>query len=100
IAQAGSDLGVEAMGSISQPVVGTINVNTAEPETLRLSPALAMDMVNASGANVSHRLWWPLELQNVARNIADYQINAFRDTTNHAVDFADVGSTITAYRDL
>ncbi len=99
LAQAGSDLGVQVMGSISQPVVGTINVNTAEPETLRLSPALAMDMVNASGARDPDRLWWPRELQNTVRNSADYQINAFRDTTNRAVDFADVGSTITAYRD-
>ncbi len=100
IAQAGSDLGLEAMGSLTRPVVGTVNVNTAEPETLRLHPALAMDMYRASGAIVPDRLWWPRELENMVRNAADFSMNDFKSSDPRKnVAFADVGSTIAAYRD-
>ncbi|MFI4893952.1 MAG: hypothetical protein ACIAQ0_11025 [Phycisphaerales bacterium JB058] len=101
IAQAGIDNGIAALGSIERPVMGTINANTAEPEVLRLHPALAMDMFRASGATPANSLWWPRTLWQTTENQQTYRLNLFEDTSDvsNEVTFADVGSTIAAYRD-
>jgi hypothetical protein len=101
IAQAGIDNGIAALGSIERPVMGTINANTAEPEVLRLHPALAMDMFRASGATPANSLWWPRTLWQTTENQQTYRLNLFEDKTDvsNEVTFADVGSTIAAYRD-
>lgn len=102
MAQAGSDMGILAMGGLDRPVMGTINANTAEPEVLRLHPALAMDMFASSGADVLDRLWWPRTLINQTLNPQGaYRLNLFEDPTagGTPATFADVGSFIAAYRD-
>lgn len=102
MAQAGTDMGILAMGGLDRPVMGTINANTAEPEVLRLHPALAMDMFASSGADVLDRLWWPRTLINQTLNPQGaYRLNLFEDPTagGTPATFADVGSFIAAYRD-
>lgn len=105
MAQAGSELGFEAMGSIDRPVMGTINTNTADPQVLRLSPVLSKDVHNTAGVTVFDRLWWPEFTRNVTENDSAYQVNAFVTQqlgTGGApaiVYSADVGSTIADYRD-
>jgi len=81
--------------------MGTINANTAEPEVLRLHPALAMDMFCASGATPANSLWWPRTLWQTTENQQTYRLNLFEDTSDvsNEITFADVGSTIAAYRD-
>lgn len=101
IAQAGTDNGIAALGGINRPVMGTINANTAEPEVLRLHPALAMDMFDASGATPVNRLWWPRTLYQLTENSQAFRLNLFEDKSpeTRPVPFADVGSMITSYRD-
>lgn len=106
-AQAGTDLGLAALGGLDRPVMGTINLNTADPEVLRLHPALAMDMYDLPNATPQSRLWWPRTLQQLTLNSPAYRLNLFQakppppPSTQPArnVSFADVGSYITAYRD-
>ncbi|MCA9273836.1 MAG: hypothetical protein KDA31_12430 [Phycisphaerales bacterium] len=99
IAQAGIDNGIAALGGIDRPVMGTINANTAEPEVLRLHPALAMDMYAASNTIPADNLWWPRTLEQLTLNTEPHYLNMFRDKTNRPISFADVGSTVAAYRD-
>lgn len=100
ITQAGADFGTIAMGDIDRPVMGTINVNTAEPEVLRLHPALAMDMFDTPDTAVPNRLWWPRSLWNLNLNSTPYRMNLFSNPNRpNNVRFADVGTFITAYRD-
>lgn len=99
IAQAGAENGQLAMGDIDRPVMGTINVNTADPETLRLHPALGMDVFSGGIASPANGLWWPRSLEASALNAQNYFLNTFRNTRGSVNDVADVGSTIAAYRD-
>ncbi|RNC81716.1 MAG: hypothetical protein ED559_08000 [Phycisphaera sp.] len=105
MAQAGSELGFAAMGSIDRPVMGTVNTNTADPQILRLSPVLSKDVHNTAGVTDFDRLWWPEFTRNVTENDTAYQVNAFVTRqlgTGGApaqVYSADVGSTIADYRD-
>ncbi len=101
IAQAGTDNGIAALGSLTRPVMGTINANTAEPEILRLHPAFGMDMFAASGAIPANKLWWPRSLFHATINSQPYRLNLFEDKSpeTRPVPFADVGTMITSYRD-
>lgn len=99
LTQAGSDLGIETLGSLDRPVMGTINANTAEPEVLRLHPALAMDMYDVTEASPFERLWWPRTLEQATLNPQPYALNLFRDASNREIPFADVGSMVAGYRD-
>lgn len=101
IAQAGTDNGIAALGSLTRPVMGTINANTAEPEVLRLHPAFGMDMFAASGATPANKLWWPRTLFQGTENNQTFRLNLFEDKSpeSRSVPFADVGTMITSYRD-
>ncbi|GAB5495493.1 MAG: hypothetical protein Phyf2KO_05730 [Phycisphaerales bacterium] len=109
MAQAGSELGFAAMGGIDRPVMGTINTNTADPQVLRLSPALSMDVHNTADVTKFERLYWPAFVSDTIANMASYETNAFvtrrlRNPTapnpEPAIVYsADVGSTIADYRD-
>lgn len=105
MAQAGVEIGFEAMGGIDRPVMGTINTNTADPQVLRLSPVLSEDVHNTGNVTKFDRLWWPEFVADSNENIQEYQLNAFvtqKLGTGGApaiVYSVDVGSTIADYRD-